>query len=338
MGRSERMSLIREIEKRRGSKILVYIAGDRKGLESKIAGDIFPVFHKHLAKIGDQEKIDLFLYSTGGLTVAGYGLVNLIREFTEKFNVIVPFKALSCATLITLGADEIVMTKTGQLSPIDPSTLHALAPRVKAFGRPEEEVIPVSVEEVNAFIELARQEIGLKKEASFKTTLELLSGSVHPLVLGAVHRSREQTRFFASELLKCHLKDKKRIRTIVNLLTREMYSHDQLISRREAKEVLRLNIVEPDTNLTKLILDLLDEYYGILHLDKPYHPELVLGGDNEKTVDLYLSIIESIDFTYTYMQRREVKRVTVQQPGIPQPVVNFLERPVQEGWIENNGV
>lgn len=46
------MNLIREIQAKRDSKLVVYIAGDRRGLETKIAFDVFPIFHKHLAKLG----------------------------------------------------------------------------------------------------------------------------------------------------------------------------------------------------------------------------------------------------------------------------------------------
>jgi ClpP class serine protease len=128
------MKQIEKIQEKRDSKLVVYIAGDRRGMETKIATDIFPMFHRHLAQIGTQKKIDLFLYSTGGITIAGYALVNLFREFCEEFNVIIPFKALSCATLISLGANEIVMTKMGQLSPIDPSVEHPLPLLYKFLG------------------------------------------------------------------------------------------------------------------------------------------------------------------------------------------------------------
>lgn len=190
--RSDRMSWIEEIEKRRKSKLVVYIAGDRKGMETQIATDFFPMFHKHLTNIGIQKRIDLFLYSTGGITMAGYALVNLFREFCDEFNVIIPFKALSCATLIALGANEIVMTKMGQLSPIDPSLPHPLGPIVQLPGETRARIAPVSVEDVYAFVQLAKEGLGLSKEDSMKKVFEELAVKVNPLVLGAVQRARAQ--------------------------------------------------------------------------------------------------------------------------------------------------
>ena len=85
----------------RGSPVICYVTGDRRGLEAKIAMDIFPFFYKVLMKMGKQDRIDLFLYSTGGLTMAAWGLVNLLREFCGHFSVLIAPKAHSTATLIS---------------------------------------------------------------------------------------------------------------------------------------------------------------------------------------------------------------------------------------------
>ncbi len=159
---------------------------------TSISTDVFPMFHKHLTQIEKQKRIDLFLYSPGGITIAGYAFVNLFREFCGEFNVIIPFKALSCATLSALGANEIVMTKMGQLSPIDQSVEHTLGPIVQNPGQPGGKIAPVNVEDVNAFIDLAKKEAGLSEEDSMKKVFEILASKVNPLVLGAVQRSREK--------------------------------------------------------------------------------------------------------------------------------------------------
>ncbi|PXF51713.1 MAG: hypothetical protein C4B55_04990 [Candidatus Methanophagaceae archaeon] len=182
MGRKERQNIIREIEQERESRVLVFITGDRKGLETRIATDSFPFCLEHLRQMGHQRQIDLYLYSTGGITMAGFALVNLIREFCDIFNVIVPFKALSCATLITLGADNIYMTKIGQLSPIDPSVNHPLGPHTSIPGQ-QAKLVPVNVEDVNSYFDLAKNELGLKDEESLVKVFERLSRDIHPLTM-----------------------------------------------------------------------------------------------------------------------------------------------------------
>jgi len=81
MSRPERLELIRGLEKQRNSRVVCYLTGDRRGFETKIASDILTYFYEHLLEIGKTESIDLFLYSTGGLTMTGWRLVTLIREF-----------------------------------------------------------------------------------------------------------------------------------------------------------------------------------------------------------------------------------------------------------------
>jgi len=336
MNRSERMELIREIQEKRDSKLIVYITGDRRNMETRIGMDVFPMFHKHLVSDEKPKRIDLFLYSTGGVTMAGYALVNLFREFSDEFNVIIPFKAHSTATLISLGANEIVMTKMGQLSPIDPSVDHPLAPIVQIPGQPGK-LAPVNVEDVNAFFDLVR-EVGLSEEESRRKAFELLASKVNPIVLGAIHRSREQIAFLASTLMRYHIEDEERIKNTVDILTKQRFSHNYIISRREAKEVLNLNIIEPGKELTRLIIGLFNAYNDMIMMDKPYNPEVVLGAEDTTVAVFNRAIIESIDLTHVYRTKREIKRTEFRQPGAPGPVIAYRERNLQDEWVEDKSI
>jgi len=329
-----RMQIIKDIEKKRDSRILVYITGDRRGLETKIGMDVFPIFHEHLMRIGKQKRIDLFLYSPGGITIAGYALVNLVREFCEKFNVIIPFKALSCATLISLGADEIIMTPMGQLSPIDPSVQHPLSPIIQIPGQPTAQFVPINVEDVNAFVDFAKKEIGLNNEESMKKVFEVLGTKIHPLALGAVQRSREQIAFLASNLLRYHTNDEEKVKEIVKTITRERFSHDYIIGRREAKDVLGLNIVEPNQELLNDIVSLFNVYSKILELNIPYTPEMYLSDADVTECSFNRAIIESVGLTHVFKTTKEITRVRAQQQGVLTPtIVGYHERILREGWI-----
>ena len=77
--------------------------------------------------------------------------------------------------IISLGANEIVMTKQATLGPIDPSLYTALNPR-----RPEGGIFPVSVEAVKGYLEFAKNELGIQDEASLASIFEKLTDFVHP--------------------------------------------------------------------------------------------------------------------------------------------------------------
>ena len=54
------------------------------------------------------------------MVLSPWRIISLFREFAQEVNVLVPYGAYSAATLICLGADEILMGRKGELGPIDP--------------------------------------------------------------------------------------------------------------------------------------------------------------------------------------------------------------------------
>ena len=323
------LKLIDEIQKLRQSKVLVYITGDRRQRETKIGMDVLPLVNEHLSKLKNLEKLDLLIYSTGGITMAGFGLVNLFREYCEKFSVIIPFKAYSCATLISLGADEIIMSKLGQLSPIDPSLAHPLGPIFP--GSPQK--VPISVEDVSAYINLAK-ESGLENEESLKLAFDNLSQKVHPLALGAVYRTKEQNEFLADYLLSYHIEDKQKRGEIIKILTKERFSHNYLIGRNEAKNILKLNIIEPDTELENLIMNLFEEYNQMFSLNEDFSQEVFLGAGDKKQGLFNRAIIQSESLTHIFQTESIIERKTIQHPQIPIPQTIYPEIILKQGWVK----
>jgi len=116
--RADRLELYNQLEEQRNSKLLVYVTSTRQGLETHIANDVLPKLSEHLDSIGDTQKISLFLYTNGGNTLTAWSLVNLIRSFCEELAVIIPSNCFSSDTLISLGADRLIMTKQASLGPM----------------------------------------------------------------------------------------------------------------------------------------------------------------------------------------------------------------------------
>ena len=97
-----RQPLYQQIEQERGTKVLSFITSDRKGMETVIAQDCIEPFVDLLEKIGPTQRISLLLHTDGGNTLAAWRLVNLIRIFCDELEVLIPFKALSAGTLISI--------------------------------------------------------------------------------------------------------------------------------------------------------------------------------------------------------------------------------------------
>src|ERR1700704_1400785 len=64
--------------------------------------------------------LDIVLHTPGGLVLAATQIGRAIREHKGKVTVFVPHYAMSGGTLISLAADEIVMSKHAVLGPVDP--------------------------------------------------------------------------------------------------------------------------------------------------------------------------------------------------------------------------
>src|SRR5436190_13564122 len=270
------------IEENRGSKLVVYFTGDRQGMETQIAQDALEYLSEQLDKIGKVEKISLMLYTRGGDTMAAYSLVNLIRQFCKEFEIIIPSKARSSGTIISLGADKIMMTKQATLGPIDPSLNSTLNPQNPTLPNNPQARIPVSVESIKGFFDLSKEELKINDEGNLKDVLLNLSEKVHPLVLGNIYRSRTQIQMVARKLLQQQLGADKteKIEKIISFLCSDSGSHDYAIYRNEAKDELGLSIEKPDDEQYKRIKAIFDDIRDELKLLQPFNPNLELGGSN----------------------------------------------------------
>jgi hypothetical protein len=289
----DRLDNYKKLEEMRNSKLLVYVTSDRRGLETTVATDILAPFSKQLDKIGDVDKISLFLYTRGGATLAAWSLVNLIRSFCKDLEIIVPYNCHSAGTLICLGANRIVMTKQATLGPIDPSTNGLMNPQID-FNNQKIRV-PVSVEQINGYLGMARNELGIKNQKHLKDVLVNLADKIHPLSLGEVYRSKSQIQMLAKKLLKNQNLSQNEEKKVINFLCSESGSHDYTIYRKEAKEDLGLKIEVPTKELYNLVNGIYLDIEKELELLNPYDPKILLATSNPFTYSFRRALIESID-------------------------------------------
>jgi ClpP class serine protease len=324
---TDRKEILEKLEKVRNSRVIFYATSDRKGQETQIGDDVLPCFSQHMARIGEVDRLDLVLYSRGGSTLTGFALANSLRQFCRQFGVLVPFRAHSCATLIALGANEIVMGPFGQLSPIDPSITTPHGPTIEHEGK--KQFLPVSVEDVANYIELARKEVGLKDEAQMAAVLGHLCQRVSPLALGAVYRAREQIGMLATKLMKLHTNDEASTDRVVKKLTRELLSHDYVISRREGKEI-GLPIVDASAEIADLIWTLYEQVAQELQLNEQWNPEKEVRAGQVVRKSNVRGVLQSRDLKHKFETTYELRRVTITDKGGKAEALQGLT--LDEGW------
>lgn len=325
------LPIIRKLQDERSSKIISYILGDSQPFATKIANDVVPILNKHLNKIGKQKSINLFLYTTGGDMIAPLRIVNLIREYTDNLEVLIPRKAHSAGTLLSLGANKIVMGKAGELSPIDPSTSHPFNPK-KADG---EKPLEISVEDVNSYFLFAKEQAKLKKETDLMKAFELLVEKLHPLALGNIYRGYRMASILAQKLLSTHIKTnskeaKDKIDSIVKKLTEDIPVHGYPINRREAKENIGLRVEFASLKIERQLENLFEQYSNHLQLGSSFSPMQILGDKAQAQYTRDGALVESEIGLDTFTFKADITKV-ISPEGRPIPSINMSAE-----WKETN--
>lgn len=322
---------------KRNSKIISYVVSTRPGTSYQIADDAIRIIYNHLVdlNISKEDKIDLFLHSFGGVGVVPWKLVNLIREFSNNFEVIVPYKAYSAATLIALGANKIIMHSMGELGPVDPKVGNEFNPMT-----PQGQTIGINVEDVVSYIAFVKNHVGISHEDELVQALNSLTEKVHPLALGNVHRFYSQSRMMAKKLLKLHMAQDQEhtIDEIVETLTSKLFFHGHPINRKEAKEI-NLKIEEPEKNTEDMIWKLYKEYEKELELLEPFNPMELLNNSGQSQLDnveLRGACVESENYCDTFKQKMRVSRPPI-PPNAPlqlqmQAQTQAIVVPLSSGW------
>ena len=327
-----RKALYEQIGAKRNSAVIGLINGDRPAWETQLSRDFPDHMVDHLDEMPQAETISIVLHTNGGDTLAAWRLVHLLRQFCKKLEVLIPLKALSAGTLISLGCDNIVMTKQASLGPIDPSVTTPLNPTVPGAG-PNVRA-PVSVEAIKGYLEIATKELSIKDDVAMATIFTALSAQVHPIVLGQVFRARSQIQVLARQLLKHQVTDPDKVDAIIAFLCSESGSHDYTIDRHEGRG-LGLNIETPDDELYKLMREVHKSYRDELQLNQPYDPVSLLSGSLSTTYSFKRCLIESVDGgSHAFVSEGTLSKPPPSVPGaFPQMIQGqIMDQRDFEGW------
>jgi ClpP class serine protease len=331
-----RRDLIKEIQEKRGTRVICYVTSDRPNATAIVAKDALPIFVNQLRGIDNTKRLDVLVFTTGGDTLAAFSLGRLVREFGEWVGVLVPDRCLSAGTLFALGANEIFMTRAGTLSPIDPSITTPLNPTADGPMPGQKQLLSVSVESVAGFRSLLEDEWSIKTEEMTAQIFKILADRVHPLALGDVYRSRQQIERLAHQLLTAHRSDEEAIQTIIKTLTRGLGSHDYPISRTEARKLMGSQVADDDDSLEDLVWRVYEDFRKELELGVAFNPATVLAQAKEKgqapptREQLDLAVIESSISRDVFEQEMLLSESVV--PGPVGPMKVAQQEIVRAGW------
>lgn len=199
-----------------------------------------------LERLGSHDTLYLFIKSDGGSGQVSLRMVNLLRQHCRNLVALIPLECASAATMITLGANQILMGPTAYLTAVDTSLNHALSPIDRDNDR-----VSVSLDELNRVIRRWRSEQSGQADNAYKS----LYAYVHPLVIGAVDRAESLSMMLCQELLAYHVESEEAAHRIAATLNSKYPSHSYPILLNEAAKI-GLKVGPLPSEINALLLEL----------------------------------------------------------------------------------
>lgn len=120
----EIVDCVRRLESQLGMPVWLLVQSDSSAdgqapfhsIDRNIVGEFF---QSRLSILREGEPIAVVIYSPGGIARYAYELAMLLRRHCGGFVAVIPRYAKSAATLLALGADEILMNVHAELGPLD---------------------------------------------------------------------------------------------------------------------------------------------------------------------------------------------------------------------------
>jgi hypothetical protein len=316
MSWDDRIDLYERIEAHRKRPLIAYVTSKRDGCDASMSSDALPQIIEQIDKLPNETKaLDLLIASYGGDPMVAWRVMSLLRQRVEHVGVLVPQSAYSAATLITFGADEIVMHPYGHLGPVDM--------QITSWGdngRPTH----FSTEDVAAFLEFVRDNLKITDQEHVRTLFELTCKEVGSLGIGFTSRSAKLAIDLGERrLLALHMHEdehRAKLRTIVQNMTTKFQSHGYTVSRREAIDIGLPVKKERDEVLEKLMWDTWLLIERDLKERTPFDPLLELMKSNEASkllapvplINLPMAASASAHFSTTIADVMSASTITVE--------------------------
>lgn len=258
-GTEARQTLIRDIERITGRRLLVY-HGSFVHQDGAVTGtDLHMMVDLTQSLPPRPGPVDLLLYTPGGDANAAELILNLLHQRSSSLRVLVPRSAKSAGTLIALGSREIVMGVASELGPVDPQIPIAVGGLVRfvpaqAFLDSQEELLNrIGIAQANG-----------QQLAGFANLLQTISVPFVNEAGRQIQHAKQMGKRWLTRSM--YPGDEDAAERIMDALTAANinYSHGRMIDAKMAKELgLRVRNLPPANALWRALwrLHLLNEVF-----------------------------------------------------------------------------
>ena len=210
--------------------LIVFLYDENNAIDELVVDKIYDAIPKD-----NQKPILMILNSRGGRVEPSYLISKTCKENSSNFVVVIPRRAKSAATLISLGANEIHMGPMSELGPIDPQIGSLPALSISSSLRTIAKVVTEYPDASLMFSKYLTEKLDLR-------------------ILGYFERVSESAKQYAIRLLK-DKKTPKSTQEIANDLVYEYKDQSFVIDKEEAKKYFG-DIIKSNTEEYSLANDI----------------------------------------------------------------------------------
>jgi hypothetical protein len=210
--------------------------------------------------------VALVLDSFGGVSLAAYRIASLFQRNAKSFTVVIPRIAKSAATLLALGADEIILGDDAELGPLDVQVQDydveedrvSALDMVQAIEQLEESAIEVAMRMLKSLKAKTKKRVNLLLEPSLQFAAEVtkpLFEKIDSVSYSRHSRMLKEAEDYAVRLLiRCKLPNDRKLQrdqaeAIARDLVKQYPTHEFVIDLEECK---RIGIMRDDDGKEKL--------------------------------------------------------------------------------------
>ncbi len=278
-----RKNLYQELEKIRKRPLISYVTSIRPGCSGQMGLEVLPILIKQLNQLdSSSESVDFLIISNGGDPIVSWRIISLLREKFKYVSILIPYTAYSAATLLALGADEIIMHPFGNLGPLDPQLGF-----VDSHGNQR----MISYEDITKYIEFIK-DTGITDQDLLQKSFEKLTLEIPPTTLGFAKRSSQLGLTMGEKLLATHMKDENKRKVITETLNTKFYHHGYPLARNEAKEI-GLPIAKSNKKVEDIIWKIYEDFMEEMEFNKYYNPQAMIM---EKITSNNMPVPNTINF------------------------------------------
>ncbi|GGR10169.1 SDH family Clp fold serine proteinase [Deinococcus ruber] len=250
------VNLISDIEQAENINLILYICNDHSS--KRIDGSDYFNLYNCLKSNEFDSKRETFLviHTYGGNISATVRFIETLQEYFQRFNVFVPYKAMSSGTLICLASSRLLLGRLAELGPLDPQiSSESIQTNVPSI---------ISSADIKSYINMSREWFGVNPDQSIEILNQIVT-HIFPTTLSYFYRAEKYILGKIVEYLQINNVDMTidRAFEIANSLVNGYHTHNHAITRTEALKI-GLDIEYPNDKLERTLTELVDLVQGFM--------------------------------------------------------------------------